>query len=853
MTYVCVTGNEQSPAALEQRLERVLASHPRVLCEARLDYLDLNPAAAFAFVAKLPSQMAPRLILTQRLKASGPVANGQCGWDVMTWQSWWKDVMILRPWFAVDLDWLVLDRLAGESLAWRGKFRSRHAFFSLHAPLKEIELALPEIAASAKEHNAGVKIAAPVESARDLAKLSDFSRSLAELPIRIAVGMGDAGRAWRWSRLAGDITYFAAESARATAPGQEALQSVLPYLSTKQRPDLYLLLGDNPENRYGEERWNRAFLRRGAKARYVNCATADEPGASWAENTLHWLEGSGARGASVTKPYKLSFPSPTNTLKRVDGSWERANTDGAAVLRLLERYGVAPGTRIVIAGGGGAAQAVKQGLGLYSPSLWVREHGRLGPCPEGEVLVSTWPGAYQEALVQAMPEGRTFKLVIDAQLSRPPQESPLALVARKQKARYVPGALWWKEQARLQDEIWFGADRLGEAREALLALVPASKSETLRALALSLACGVSAEIRGAAQNEDTEVFLAALEKLKVDVDRDGDLIRLYPPREIHAPADPIHLGEGATGLRILGALSTVMKSGPLRLAGTPRLQERPSEELVALLGAENGWPLTIETAHPLPHKISLATSSQFATGFLIAAAGALYRGQVESYELTLEGELRSEPYVQLTLALLREIGVEATARERKIRLRLLEKKNKFHFRIEKDASSLAFLEAYADRWKLRSFFEASRQGDGDFPAFLARLKNGEALSLKNHPDLAPPLFASAAFLRLRLEIKDCPQLHWKESDRAKLLCEAAGKLGVPAEELADGLVADFRGWAPPAEEIFLRTDGDHRMAMAFGLLGTDDGNIAPDRRDCVRKSFPSFWQALTLLDEALPG
>ncbi len=167
MAHVCITGNEQSPAALEQRLERVLFGHPRVLCEVRLDYLDLSPANAFSFLARLPAEMANRLILTQRLKASGPVAAGNCTWDVLTWQSWWKDVMALRPWFAVDLDWLVLDRLAGESLAWRGKFRSRHAFFSLHGSLPEIGNSLPEILSSAKEHNAGVKIAAPVHTPRE--------------------------------------------------------------------------------------------------------------------------------------------------------------------------------------------------------------------------------------------------------------------------------------------------------------------------------------------------------------------------------------------------------------------------------------------------------------------------------------------------------------------------------------------------------------------------------------------------------------------------------------------------------------------------------------------------------------
>src|SRR5688500_11455418 len=173
MTYVCVTGNEQTPSALEQRIERVLSSHPRVLCELRLDYLDLSPAATFGFLARLPADMAPRLILTQRLKASGALAAGHCGWDVQTWQSWWQDVMAFRPWYGVDLDWLVLDQLTGESLAWRGgKFRARHTFFSLHAPLAEVERELPNLLASAQEYRVGVKVAAPVETAADLARLA---------------------------------------------------------------------------------------------------------------------------------------------------------------------------------------------------------------------------------------------------------------------------------------------------------------------------------------------------------------------------------------------------------------------------------------------------------------------------------------------------------------------------------------------------------------------------------------------------------------------------------------------------------------------------------------------------------
>lgn len=860
MTYVCITGNEQSPASLEQRIERVLASHPRVLCELRLDFLDLTPAAAFSFLARLPAEMAPRLVLTQRLKASGSVANGRCGWDVLTWQSWWRDVMALRPWFAADLDWLVLDRLAGESLEWRGgKFRSRHSFFSLHGTLAEAEQSLPNLLATAREHSAGVKIACPVETAQELFRLSQLSEKIKDIPFKTVVAMGAAGKAWRWSHLAGTLSYFAADAGRATAPGQEELAAVLPYLSSKHRPELFVLLGDNPENRHGEEQWNRAFVRRGARYRYVNCATMDPPSSVWAGNMLQWMEKAAIRGASVTKPYKLCLPeAPVNTVMMNNGLWEFTNTDGEAVRRLLFRAGIRPGENVVIAGGGGAARAAQEVLAAsgYRSELWVREGGHLGKRPEGVALVSTWPGEYQEALVEALAlEGPgALRLVLDAQFTRPPSEAPLARWAEVVSVAYVPGSRWWREQARLQDEVWFGPGRLGQARAAALALVPASKSETLRALAISAAFGLPAEIRGPALNDDTEVFVRALESLGVSVDRDGSLWRIFSPDTLRPPAEPVDMGEGATGLRILGALSVLMQ-GTLRITGAPRLLERPQEELLAALGGSaSANPLEIACGSELPASISLERSSQFATGFLIAAAAEIRSGKRERYQLALGGEARSLSYIWLTLLMLKEAGIGCEVGEKSVTLFLEKKLPKLVFTIEKDASSLAFLEAYGKRWALGSFFEGmSRQGDSIFPELLQGLMANPLVSLRHHPDLAPPLWAAAALFRLPLEVTDCPQLHLKESNRARLLVQAAIDLGGTGEVRPDGFLVDFTGAKTARQEIFLRTEGDHRIAMAAGLLGTDDPLVGPDRRDCVRKSFPHFWQALAALEEAQPG
>ena len=148
----------------------------------------------------------------------------------------------------------------------------------------------------------------------------------------------------------------------------------------------------------------------------------------------------------------------------------------------------------------------------------------------------------------------------------------------------------------------------------------------------------------------------------------------------------------------------------------------------------------------------------------------------------------------------------------------------------------------------------SRQGDSEFPILLDQLLSGESsISLRNHPDLAPPLWAAAALFQKRLEVRESPQLHLKESNRARLLVEAAIALGAEGESRDDGFLVDFTSYVGVREQTFLRTEGDHRLSMAVGLLSVDQPLVEPDRRDCVRKSFPHFWQALAFLEEAQPG
>ncbi|MCO5143317.1 MAG: type I 3-dehydroquinate dehydratase [Oligoflexia bacterium] len=860
MAYVCISGNEQNTRSLEQRVISVLSAHPRVLCELRLDFLELNPAQCFSFLAKIPTDYAPRLVLTQRLKVSGEIARGRCAWDIGTWQSWWSDVMALRPWFAVDLDWIILDRLAGESLRWRWPLRARRVIFSFHGTLEEIRENLPGLRAEAIEQKAGIKLAAPVSSVREMNQLLEFRESLSSLELfKVVVPMGEAGRIWRWSPLSGDMTYFSSAKGNETAPGQDHFENVLPYLKTKERPSLYALLGDNPNNRYGEERWNRAFLTREKNIRYVNFPMQDEPSALWAENVLHLLSKSNVLGASVTKPFKLTFPSPTNTLRKDKENWQRLNTDGLAVVEILEDRRILPGEKILVLGSGGAALAVSETLqekGYQAIVVGRDENGNLRlPETTCSVLVSTWPVEFQENALAVFGE-RSWQLIIDSHFGA--EESPLQKWAKARNIDYLPGTYWWSLQARVQDYFWFGEDRLGAAEKKILEKVPTSKSMMIRALALTAACGLRTKIIDPVENEDVRFFSEALEKLGVRIFKNESFWEVDASSGLQAK-NPVYMGEGATGARLLMALSTLMKGDELVVDVDESLRKRPFHMVFESLGIEikNEWPVRIPIGLKLPLEVETTTTSQFASGILIAAAGKVYRKEIEQYRLDLLGEKNSWPYLQMTAEMIRGIGLSVIESDHQIEIiRNEDKKNKeVNFEIEKDASSLVFLQIILERLKIKtfSFSKNSIQGDQKFTVFLRQLIEGVSeFDLANYPDLAPGLWAASAIFRKSILIKNCKQLHWKESDRAKVLVEASRKLGASSENKEDGFFVDFLNWKPKFEATTINVEQDHRIAMAIGVLEFFYPQISPDHRDCVKKSFPGFWDSLEIIKEANP-
>ena len=141
--------------------------------------------------------------------------------------------------------------------------------------------------------------------------------------------------------------------------------------------------------------------------------------------------------------------------------------------------------------------------------------------------------------------------------------------------------------------------------------------------------------------------------------------------------------------------------------------------------------------------------------------------------------------------------------------------------------------------------EQSLQGDSVFAHFLQTLDGPGPyeFDLTEAPDLIAPLAVVAVFAKSRTRIVGAAHTRVKESDRIAVLCREFRRVGVEIREHPDGLTI-VPGGVLLQEPITLQPEGDHRMAMAFGLLSLHSPQLTVAEPDCVGKSYPGFWHDL---------
>lgn len=387
--------------------------------------------------------------------------------------------------------------------------------------------------------------------------------------------------------------------------------------------------------------------------------------------------------------------------------------------------------------------------------------------------------------------------------------------------------------------------------------LPGSKSHANRAIvAACLAKGHTA-LRDATPSDDVRLLVENLQRLGFRLEwldeEQGVLVVDGGLPQGPAPTVPTVLdcGLGGTTLRFLVAVASLVP-GEWIVTGNARMRERP---VGALVEAMQSLGVTIEATAGCPpvrvhggHRrggtvaLDASQSSQFLSALMLIAP-ALEGG----LRIELTGPTTSPSYVELTRRVLGDFACAVGLDGRALTIPGDGLRSSGDLRIEGDWSAagvwLALADATRSRFRAENLAASSAQGDRLMPLQLALLRReGDVeLDVTDTPDQTMNLAVAAALRDGTTTITGAANLRRKECDRLAVTVAALRAVGVTADELPDGLriqgASGLRGAA-------LRCHGDHRMAMAFAILGCVAPGISIDDPDCVTKSYPRFFDDL---------
>jgi 3-phosphoshikimate 1-carboxyvinyltransferase len=388
--------------------------------------------------------------------------------------------------------------------------------------------------------------------------------------------------------------------------------------------------------------------------------------------------------------------------------------------------------------------------------------------------------------------------------------------------------------------------------------ITGSKSETNRLLLLK-ALYPNITLENTSNSDDSEVMIKALSS---------------KPNAINTELVEVH--HAGTAMRFLTAYFAQKEGIEVVLTGSSRMQERPIEILVDALkqlGADieyvNNYgfpPLSIWGKKIIKNKVSLPAnvSSQYISALLLIAP-KLENG----LELTLEGKITSVPYINMTLALLNEIGVETSFVGNKITVCHTELAEVPQLiTIESDWSSASYfysivaLSEIGTQITLSSYKQNSLQGDSVLVEIYKNFgvqtvfnsnktisitkvniptKASINLDLNYSPDIAQTIVVTCFALRVGCHLSGLHTLKIKETDRLLALETELTKLGAQISVSDASLTLEIA--TKINSDIKIATYQDHRMAMAFAPLALKT-NIIIEDAEVVSKSFPTFWEDL---------
>jgi 3-phosphoshikimate 1-carboxyvinyltransferase len=377
-----------------------------------------------------------------------------------------------------------------------------------------------------------------------------------------------------------------------------------------------------------------------------------------------------------------------------------------------------------------------------------------------------------------------------------------------------------------------------------------SKSESNRLLILQ-AEFPNISIENLSDSDDTAVLQKGLRVLKGTVD-------------VH------HAG---TAMRFLTAYFAAKEGADVLLTGSQRMRERPIEILVNALrnlGADIEYaqnegfpPLKIKGKNLQKNEVTIKAdlSSQYISALMLIAP-MLPTGLI----ISLEGKITSIPYIEMTLQLLKNIGVTGNFDGNSIVISPIKSIEDVRIVVESDWSSASYfysLVALSENLQitLGNFSKESLQGDAalvqlynslgvetvfntsDDTISLSKksieLPDSLLLNLANTPDLAQTIAVSCFGLGVSCRLTGLHTLKIKETDRLLALKTELEKLGASVQIDSNSL--NLEKSLKISKGIAVETYQDHRMAMAFAPLALKT-EITINSAGVVSKSYPKFWE-----------
>ena len=408
--------------------------------------------------------------------------------------------------------------------------------------------------------------------------------------------------------------------------------------------------------------------------------------------------------------------------------------------------------------------------------------------------------------------------------------------------------------------------------------LPASKSESNRALMIAAYGGFAPDFQNLSDSNDTKVLSEALVSMSFQRGT------VWGMESMLTKASLIDIADCGTAARFMTTF-LACHEGVWLLTGNERMKQRPIKPLVdalLLLGADIQYvekqgflPLLIHGKPIAGGKVAIdmSQSSQFVSSLLMAAPM-----WPKGLELEVQGNLNSIPYLDMTLQMMCHFFAHVERKGHLIKV-WPEPYQPADFAVSADWSAASYwyeLAALTEECEIRikglggpstGSGTAKLQGDSIITDWMKPLgvtttqesdsliltkssSNSQPISFDcyNNPDLFPTMAATCAGLRREAHFSGIANLHFKESDRVEAMKVELAKIGVDLVKINDNELlmkpAPILPYFEPSRPLLFASHDDHRIVMSLAPLFLKLGSIAFDHPEVVAKSYPDFWEKM---------